>query len=334
MLARLILALPFTVYVPEKETFNIYVYNEDGYNIQIYPPIKIADQPLPPDAPDQILINKVPAFQANGLRIDFQKDNFDRSKAVQCDPSYELISQTINSFLLKLRFVTNSSKIKPINLSLLSWKLQYLNDNGSELEKTEGLVRWRATSSFTLSWTAINKNLWDEVFKLPPDYIPPQWELLLLDANDLKSEVGPSIVLAVTALEVFISHVLSRLAGSSSIPKELWAWINERNWWLKNPAIDEQFDILLKVLLGISLKENNGLWEAFKNLRDARNTFVHGGVPMIGSAPISKEDAKNLLEKAKQIINYIKSKLPQELQWPEYKHDIKVDATKKLSVGK
>lgn len=329
MLARLDLLLPFTITIPEGEDFSIHQWNDEGYNIRIFPPMK-TEHPVAQDDSDEILINGKPTFQANGLRIYFQKDNFDRRQGIECDPPYPLIARTINLFLLKLRFVTRGSKIRPIIFSYTSWYLQYLNDDESELDKTEGLVKGRGAKTFTLSWTALNNDIWERIFELPPDYIPPQWDNLLLDANEALPEIGPSVVLAETALEVFISHILNELSKNSSIPKDLWNWVNNRNWWLQKPTTEEQFDILLKTLLGISLKENNDLWKSFKNLKNARNSFVHEGIAKVGQHPISEGEARELLVKANEIVLFIKNKLPEELRWPEYKHSINVEAKKKI----
>ena len=324
MLAKLDLLLPFEITIPKEEHFSIYQYNDEGYNIRIFPPMKTKHS-IAQDDSDKILINGKPTFQANNLRIYFQKDNFDRRQGIECDPPYPLIARTINLFLLKLRFVTRGSKIRPINFPYISWHLQYINDDESELDKTEGLVRGRGTKTFTLSYLVLNNDVWEKILELPPDYIPPQWDNLLLDANEALPEIGPSVVLAATALEVFISHILNELPKNSFISKDLWDWVNNRNNWSQEPTTVEQFDILLKSLLGFSLKENNDLWESFKKLKNARNSFVHEGITKIGKKPLSEEEARILLVKANEIVISIKNKLPDELQWPEYKFPIKVE---------
>ncbi|OGX16196.1 MAG: hypothetical protein A2166_06725 [Omnitrophica WOR_2 bacterium RBG_13_41_10] len=329
MLARFDLLLPFLITIPEGEKFSIYQCNDEGYEIRIFPPIK-TDVPVHRDDLSELLINGNPAYQANGLRIYFKKDSFDRRVEVECDPPYTLITRTVNSFLLKLRFVTRYSKIHPINPSSTSWHLRYLNDDESELEMKEGLVRGRGAKFFTFSWHVVNNDIWREIFELPLNYITPQWDNLLLDANAALPAIGPSVVLAATALEVFISYILNELSKNNSIPKDLWDWINKRDWWLQEPTTEERFDILLKVFLGVSLKENDALWKVFKDLKKARNSFVHEGVAKIGKNPISGEEAQKLLEKVSEIVKFIKDKLPKDLQWPEYKYSINVTAKKKI----
>ena len=94
--------------------------------------------------------------------------------------------------------------------------------------------------------------MWQDIHELPPDYEPPAWEELLLDAEAEFPRIGPAIVLAATALEVLISQVLDRLAAQSSLPAPLWQWINRRG---EEPAVDQQYDALLKFFTGHSLKE-------------------------------------------------------------------------------
>jgi hypothetical protein len=332
MLARLDLILPFSVSVPEKEKFSIHGYHgyvDSGYTIRIYPPMKTT-QPLQQDDSTEILINGKSSFQANGLRIYFQKDNFDRRKTIDCDPPYTLILRTINSFLSKLRFVTRNSRIRTVDFPMISWNLRYLNDDESELEESKELVRGRFARHFKSTLAGLDNSIWQEVFKLPYDYSVPKWEELILDAQEALPEIGPSIVLALTALEVFISHVLGELSKNKAVPDDLWEWLNNRQWWLQNPSTDEQFDVLLKILLGISLKENTDLWESYKNLKTARNSFIHEGIAKIGDSVLSQEKALQLLKKAKDIIKFVKEKLPKQLQWPEYKFSIKIEAKLRL----
>ena len=287
MIARLHVLLPFTFTVPETEQFTIYSYIDAGYKIWIYPP-KRTDAAINDDDVEEITVNGIKAFRANGLQIDFYKDNFDRRDSIVCDPPLGFIKKTINLFLVKLRFVTGGSAIKPIDFPLVTWRITYLNDDETELIAEKGFVRGRFSKAMSVSWITVNSQIWENLHSLPPDYTPPAWELLLLDSKDLLPEIGPSIVLAMTALEVFISIFLDLLADRSSIPQELWKWINNRQWFLQNPTNDDQFDRLLKILTGVSLKDENELWEAFKNLKKARNSFVHEGIAKIGEQTLNR----------------------------------------------
>jgi hypothetical protein len=236
MIARFYALLPYFLTIPEGERFTIYSYTDNGYEVRVYPPLK-TDNPAQPDNVEDIQINGLPAFRANTLRIDFVKDSFDRRQGIECDPPYEFIRRTVNSLLSRLRFVTRGFQVKPLDFLQASHQIRYLNDDETELPSEEGLVRGHGAIGFHLSWTAVNAQIWDEIHQLSPYYIPPVWDDLLLDATHVLPEVGPSIVLAATALEVFISYILDELAKRSSVPQELWIWLTNRDGnWLKQPA--------------------------------------------------------------------------------------------------
>jgi hypothetical protein len=231
----------------------------------------------------------------------------------------------------RLRFVTRGFRVKPLDVPHTTWRITYLNNDETELSKEEGLVRGRGAIGFHLHWTAVTSQVWDDIHQLPPDYVSPAWDTLLLDAANLLPEIGPPVVLAATALEVFISYILNELAERSTVPRELWTWINNRGdgiGWLREPTVEEQFDMLLHVLLGISLKENNRLWEAFRHLRQARNSFVHGGRARIGKQVLTAEDAQRLIPAAVEIIRFIRDRLPEDMQWPIYRHNLNIKAMK------
>lgn len=168
---------------------------------------------------------------------------------------------------------------------------------------------------------------------LPADYIPPPWEGLLLDAAIPGTPNGNSITLAATALEVFISFVLDKLAANQTKPEELWKWINNRSDHLKEPSVEDQYDKLLFILTGHSLKDEAGLWAAFKNLRSARNSFVHGGVVRIGKAniPLDAATVAALVTSAGLIIAKVREWVPPEIQWKQFDHKIGIEVSQKLS---
>ncbi|MBU4448030.1 MAG: hypothetical protein KKD99_05540 [Proteobacteria bacterium] len=323
MIARLSILLPFSLNIPQEETFQIYSYIDEGYEIRFYPLAKSGIYELP-DSLKEVKIDETtilcPDVPHDVLHIDFYKDNFDRRKNGDCDPPYDFIRRTFNSFLSKLRFVTRGGQIKPIDYPYLTWDISYLNDDGTELQKEEGLVRGRSNITKTISLISLNRQMWEEIHQLPYDYAPPEWDGLLLDAYTLLPEVGPAIVLAMTALEVFISQILDALVENSTIPNELWKWINKREW---RPNVEDRFDILLYVLTGVSLKkENPVLWQAFKHLQQARNNFVHKGV--------TKADAPSLLKAAADIIGFVRELLPDEMRWPQFHHKIECKVLLKI----
>lgn len=331
MLARLHVLLPYVLAVPTGERFEIHEYELNGYKVRYYPPKRSDNQPG--DSPDEVQIDGVPAIQANVLHVDFAKDSFDRSEDRPCDPSYHVIGFVVNDFLTRLRYTTRAGQIRPVPFPQITWRLKYLNDDGTELEKQEGFVRMRGGWRQRLRTALLTVEVWNNLLQLPPNFEPPAWVMLLLDAKEALPEVGPAVVLAMTALEVLVSHSLDELAKESPIPAPLWQWINDRGPLFKNPSTEDQYDLLLRILIGTSLKEDTELWNAFKNLKKARNTFAHGGVAKIGNTPIDVSEGAELINKATEIVAWIHSKLPQHLQWPEYTYSVNMVMKKQIPIA-
>ncbi len=330
MLARLFVLLPFHLTVPEGEKFQIFEYEDSGCKVRVFPPMRSERAPAL-NGPEQLKIEGVPAFQADVLRIDFAKERFERGTQSPCDPPFDVINRAVNSFLLRLRHVTRAPQVRPLDFPSLTWRLQYLNDDGTEMEKRKDLVRTWGAVQFSFSWIALNKEIWTDIHNLPVDYQPPAWQGLLLDASAQLPSIGPSVVLAATALEVFIAKVLDQLAVAKNAPPDLWQWINQRGDRLREPTVEEQYDALLKHFTGHSLKEEQRLWESFKNLKTARNTFVHEGVAKVGGSAVNREMASALVVLSFEITEKVKAWLPQKLHWPQFRHVVRVEASRQLS---
>lgn len=323
MIARIHILLPFTLALPENEQYQIYEYNMHGYRIRLYPPEKSEKADSHTDA-DNLKINGVTAINCDALRIDILKDSFNRAENSDLDPPEELIKIVANDFLARLRFVTNANKVKIIDFPNINWNLRYLNDNEEELAEEQGFVRGKGRRRFQYSHIALNKAVWEDIHSIEPGHNIPVWKTLLLDAESVLPEIGPAIILTFTALEVFISKTLDDLAASNKINGDMWNWINSRGY-LKDPSIEEKYDFLSRHLIGISIKDNNELWESFKHLRKARNSFAHSGIAAIGDEDVTEEKSRTFILKANEIINTIKAKLPEDLKWPEFKHEITVE---------
>jgi hypothetical protein len=132
----------------------------------------------------------------------------------------------------------------------------------------------------------------------------------LLDAFALLPDVGPAVVLANTALEVRINQVLDETVPSTGVGPALWAWITDRERFWQEPSTADRFDVLLRALTSRSLADEPDLWKAFKNLRAARNSFVHAGELRIGkraTQSVTVEMAQDLLMKAQRILDWLDS---------------------------
>jgi hypothetical protein len=350
MIARLKLLLPYCFSISDDLVLSPYEYKYNEYKIIIYPPYQTAldyhaicnsspaqtEEILKSMNPsnelilnDKILMNGKPSIQANLLQIDFIKDFYDRrievvSKDYFNDPSTELILKVVNGLINSIRVVTIGSLIKPVDIDSIILNMEYLTDKGEKLQLQEGYLRGRYKLIFKKSAHGITNEVWDKIQQLEHDYTPPIWYTLVLDADSILPDIGPSLVLAFTAIEVLINNVLNMLASSSEkIPADLWQWINNRGDYRKEPSIEEKFSILLFVLTGKTLKDESDLWEGFKNLKDARNSFVHKGKAVIGKTDVTLEMARKLIRKAMKIIKWIEHEfLPKELKVPELERGI------------
>ena len=141
---------------------------------------------------------------------------------------------------------------------------------------------------------------------------------------------GVACALAAAALETLISFALNHLPSLANLPSGLWEWINNRGDYRKEPSVEEQFDVLLRALANKSLKDQNQLWEVFKNLKDARNSFVHDGVAAIGGKEVTKELAYIFVGRAKEIIDWVEPLLPSELRRPKLEHQVEFQMFKTI----
>ena len=328
MLARLSLPLNFYMAIPRAAPFRVWGYRTGDYEVVMLPPEYTPEQPAL--APASITIDGEPAVLANVLRIDFRKDAFDRQSGTPFDPPTDLMVDAVSFLLSRLRHATQAPQVRLPGLPWHEWQLEYTNDDGTPLQPESGLTRGHgATPLLSVSFVTLTPGVWSNLYDLPADYEPPPWETLLLDAVGELPNVGTAVVLSSTALEVFIATVLNQLAEHRKTPGRLWSWINQRPDYRQEPTVEEQYDVLLEIFTGHSLKEDSSLWSALKNLKQARNRFVHEGVVRIGGDAVGAGKAAELVTAAKQIVAKIRDWLPDTIKWPAYESKAKVEVFSK-----
>jgi hypothetical protein len=334
MIARVLIYIPFKILVPKEEQFQIYSIKESDYIIRFYPPGRDPNLIFEPE-PKTITMDKKDAFYANYIQIDFCKDDFNRIDKDIFDPPLEKINEVLNSFLMRLKRVTSSPQIHSLQINSYRAGITYLNNNGKELEEEIGKITHKFQDRCEFKFVALNKELWNDTFSIQSDFTSQHWMNLLLDAYDELPDIGSAVVLAFTALEIFISDILNQLA-SKNVSPDLWLWINSRQ---KEPKTVEQYDTLLKIFTGHSLKDESKLWDAFHHLKSARDTFVHEGVSRITkkSKKLEINEALKLIQQADEITLKIREWLPKEIQWElpkEYHPTIAATVEYKISVKK
>jgi hypothetical protein len=317
MIARFAVRMPFYLTVPEGEVYQVRQFDDEGYKVRIRPPGR--SEALPEDKmQSSVSIDGKPAFQADVIVIDIFREAFDRRTSSPMDPSYALIQRALDWFVDRVRYVTRSSDVQTVRLPTGHWELRYLNDDGSELQPEEGLRRGHGSLKFQWRYALFDREIWEGVFGLPEDFEPPVWDTLRLDALNAMPHVGTVVVLLSTALEVFASQVLERLAARNVAPTQLWQWIGTRKYPDQLPSLDEQLDVLLKLFTGHSMKEEMELWQGFQKLRKVRNSFVHEGVAAAYGQALTPNGARELIAVVDGIISKVREWLPDDLRWPVF----------------
>jgi hypothetical protein len=330
MRARLTVPVPFVMNLPSAVEFKAWQHSVGDLIVQSRIPAR-TERPLV-GVPDLMNIDGRPAVHADAVVIDFIGNSFDRRLGAPVDPPLDVLDAALNGFLSHLRIVTRAPQVRAISLKEASWRLQYLRDDESEFEPEAGLARAKGASQFSLFVLAIASDTWDAVHSFDSEYRAPIWFNLLYDALDMMgTKPDPAIVQGAAAMEVFAAGVLNDLAARSPVPPALWSWINGRDRYEKNPDLEEQLDILLKVLCGHSLKENERVWEKLMNLRTARNKFVHEGQARVGGAPIDRQVAADLILNAREVVSTVRGWLPEAIRWPEFELKTEVKSMMRIA---
>jgi hypothetical protein len=341
MIARFRVLLPYLIWVRQGDTFVPEEFDRDGYRFKVYAPYQApastsvlvdpmvtasdavyALQPSDPPVMDtSVVLGGQPTVRANVVQIEVSKPEFDRRRAIAAnlgadDPPINMLFEVLNSMLYRLRCLTRSPFIQPISREGSNWRIEYLTDAGEPVAQEEGKVKARSSVGFSCQVSGITAEHWQGVIGLPRDFHTKAWEELLLDAEGHLPDVVPAIVLSAVALEVLIGNSLAALAPGDHPAAELWHYINNRGDHHKEPSVKDEYDVLLRTLTGRSLKEEPVLWQAFCNLRDARNALVHRGTLAMGGRPITRHQAYELVGRAKEITLWIEALLPGSARRP------------------
>jgi len=327
VIARFLIFLPFDLFVSENDEWPMMELTTADYRIKIHPPLLRAERPDPTGSvlgtigvkvsacsfSENVLVNGKKIAHVNMLTLDFIKPEFNRTQQPTgpTDPDPEFAYEIANEFLARVRVYSRAFQIKPILTSRDPWRLRYLTDDGQELEVEEGKFRGQFGFTSTLGFATITPEIMQMVGTHWHTAEPYAWDLLLLDAQALLPEVGSAIVIAAAALETFIGWALNVLNENQPLPGGLWTWINDRDHWSKEPSVSEEFDVLLHVFTGHSLKDNEpSLWQQYSELRHARNSLAHEGVAKIGGKPIDASKEKLLIDAADKIIRWVETFIP------------------------
>jgi hypothetical protein len=355
MICRLRIALPYLLYLDSAESLEPAEIQRGEYRVRIFPPHQstadrsildiespvplqvLADQLGPADPQEKssaVSVQDAPGIPTDVLQIDFIAEQFDRSPNAD-DPPLELGFAIANETLSRLRTLGRAPRIRAVHPNDSVAQFEFLNDDGSQLEPAPPLVRTKAGAPMHFEVTVLPSVVWHGMWQLPDGFAASAWDTLFLDAKASLPEVGPSLVLAYAALESRITDALDVLAGTTGLDNGLWTWINSRgDDYAKQPSIAERFDALARALSGKSLKDEPRLWEAFQNVRAARNGYAHAGKAEIGRKEVSRDQATELIGRVGGILEWVDALLPIEHRRPSVNlSDIKIQITKSVIAG-
>jgi hypothetical protein len=280
-------------------------------------PLKLL--PAPPTPIHSLTVDGKPAILANLLIVDFLRDRFERRRDAPLDqpsdPPFEHAVAAANEVLRRIRLLARVSNARILNPDDVLWLLRYLKTDETPVDDDPVLYRekWVALHDWKLA--GITPRLWQAVSEAQGESVTRVWEDLLLDADALFSEAGAAIVLAHSALETFSKATLDRLARRSATPVKLWEFFFQHK---REPRMEVQLDVLLEAFTGHSLKERNDLWQAFKQLQEARNSFAHRGQALIKGQPVTRDDLSRMLAATRDTIDWVETFLPLEWRRPVY----------------
>ena len=337
MIAQFRILLPYDIFIAGDEGWLAFdgtvAVSEPAstYHFKLYAPALYAERPdstgtvhehalswiakmNSPTFSESLLLDGKRVSKVNVLVIDFIDTEFSRASETQGDddPLTEFAFELANEFLARLRVYSRAAYIKPLVYKRDPWHLRYLTDNFEDLEKEEGKLRSKIARQMQVGETALTPETMQMVASRWNSAEPYVWDGLLLDAQGLWPDIGSSIVLAYAALETFIEWALGVLQEEQKkFPEKFWRWIRERDHWMKNPSVGEQFDALLFAFTGRSLKDDPMLWTVFTALKKARNTLVHEGSATEGKEKVNPARAKELIAGAEKIIAWVEQLLPE-----------------------
>ena len=326
MIARFFVHLPYDLFITEEKEWPAVELIVDDHRVRIYAPTFYAERPeatgsvlrqmnvqfKPPSFTENLVVNGKKVAQVNVLVLDFVKPEFDRSEGTPPDPSPELVFEVANEYLARIRVYSRVFQIKPVVVNEDGWRLRYLTDDGQELEIEQGKLRGRGGFTSTVGVAAVTPEVVQMVGDRWQSAEPYAWDRLLLDARALLPDVGSAIVIASAALETFIAWALNILHEGQPLPNGLWKWINNREHWTKEPSVSEEFDALLRVFTGRSLKDDDPtLWQQYSELRRARNALAHKGVAEVGGRSVDPLRAKLMVDAAEKVITWVEGFIPE-----------------------
>ena len=339
MIAQFRVALPFTVHLQAGMQYREVEEERSVGRVTIYPPmqaegstpaigtsklvsIKAVNARLRPRSSamsmEALNVDGVPALPMDLMQVDVHRGSFERGEGSDDPPVAEMFT-IVNEFLLAIKAVANAYRLVPVEPESAIWRMEYMADDRTQLPTDPRKHAARTSAKFKYESNVLLPEAWNKAAAVRRTHPLNVWNELMCDAWRALPEIGPAIALANAAIEVLAKEAVEMLVPRGDVVERLWEWLTDRDEWWREPSIAALFSELLPAVGGKSLKDETRLWEAFQNLRTARNKLAHEGVAKIGNALVDEPRARSLLEKADEIVEWVEVQLPAEKRRPLYK---------------
>jgi hypothetical protein len=320
VIAQYSFVLPTAIYMPASARLKYLEEEVDGERVFVRlaslddPDISVA-LVSPPDASDALetLINGEATKRARLAVVEFRRNTeFDRSRAgAAWDPPVEVARAAVNQVLARLRAYGRAPFLSLVtDLGQSHW-VAYLDDSRAPLPTNPLMSRRKVMAAGQIGGLiSVTPEAWAELQTVLPSQVTT-WDTLLLDAYQVLPEIGPSLVLALAAVETAATAACANRA-SAQVPAALWTFF----------ADDLRVgDLLGKVLAGLGgtalSAADAQLWERFLALRTGRNSFCHRGDPVDHQGVhITAPGAASLVVAADEILQWLETYLPSHQHRP------------------
>lgn len=320
MLARIAVHLPESLWLRQSAALQSFTVHFRGEQILVHPPRQSLFE-VRPDDHGNFNVNEIyqmltPVSEervypfvrmdgefvkhANLLLLDFVRSEFNRAAGHAPDPASEVIEAAVGNIVARLRYTIGAPPFREFRLMETFWTVRYFDDTGDELPEVKGLVRGRVNAPFRFRFTGLDASSWSAVQNLSFDFQPHIWERLYLDAQFLLPEVGPALTLAISAIETAANQMIHDLLPGKA---------EEAERLISAKKLGQRLDSVAKKLVGISLKEDGVLWEAFHRLRRARNAAAHEGTPLVDGTVVTDQVAQTMILAIRPVLDWLEARM-------------------------
>lgn len=320
-LAQIYILLRVPFYIPDGTLLDPIAYQQGGFVVRLKQPAEskwrmdasrtsFGLQHLLPSSSRQLA-----AVTFNGTKTmvcDLLSLEVDAATEANIDSAIDAAFDVANRWLRTYRVGLGTHQVEFVGRSTNNWRAELISRRPGMI----GTKTYGGVSIKVPPMPFITADAWSGIKGLGEIYVPERWEELLTDAMGLMPAIGPASVLAYAALEIRIDTLADILARKVGIDPIFWKWIRSRPY-LAQFTTEEIAKKLFEIWAGGSLSQQSHLWAIFVELRKARNSFAHEGVPRnLAGQNLTIDAAATLLAGARQVLDWLDGLVPEEQRRP------------------